>query len=214
MDLGGIEEKQEEKDASSFDVNSVVVTSSVVTKPINDGNISALYLEDDDQPSIQQRWEMIPQEEPEYEPEEVTYDTNITNCDYVEEWQGQTTVPPTCNSIHEFGTFRMFTAQSSASSYYYDDMTFNPSKVGSMKQVWGMTKNQEQTPVIFKTNMLEAQIYTIKEAYADVKDAIIMERTARSKHIMDMYGWCHQSTILQRAEGDLGELEEDAVQKA
>jgi hypothetical protein len=210
--LGGLLEDEQYGDPS------VVVTTAVVTKPmvINDGNMSALLLEDDStvvcaydegaspiyQRSVDQRYEMVPKEYAEYQIE-VKYDTDLTRCEYVEDWEAQTTVPPTCNSIHEIGTFRLFMAKSP--SYYYDDMTFSPSRTGSMKQVWEMNKDEADMPVIFKTNMLDGQHYTVRQMYGDVKDAIVMERTSASQHIMDMYGWCQQSAILQRADGALND---------
>ena len=135
--------------------------------------------------------EMIPAEIADYDYGQIVTDDEITGCPMIADWQWQTVAKPTCNSLHEFG-MRM---NQEGPIYSFA----SPGGKGSWKQIW---TTSEDDSIVLKTNK-NTEGRDQDGQYADTKDALVMEQTTFSPYITNIYGWCRQSSIVEKATGSL-----------
>ncbi|KAL3909099.1 MAG: hypothetical protein SGILL_008225 [Bacillariaceae sp.] len=115
-------------------------------------------------------------------------------CVYLEEWQAATTGKSTCNILHEVG-LRM-------------DGHMSPGARGSFKQVWMLNGTMvDDQDVVFKTDTRIENRTKIIDIYdeTDFMDALVMEHTTFSHHIINLHGWCSYSSLAEKAEMGLVE---------
>ncbi|KAL3921264.1 MAG: hypothetical protein SGILL_002839 [Bacillariaceae sp.] len=132
-------------------------------------------------------------------------DTDLTRCEFMEDWQRQSVANPTCNLLHEVG----FRAGSEPTPY---SSLITPMNEGSRKQVWKVHENGEtHNNVLLKTNKYVERYEGGNDRYADAKDGLIMEQTTGSPHIISSHGWCHQSSLVEKADGRLDDWAEKNI---
>ncbi|KAL3897504.1 MAG: hypothetical protein SGARI_006901, partial [Bacillariaceae sp.] len=127
------------------------------------------------------------------------HDKDLTEgCDYMEEWQRQTIARPTCNMLHEV-SIRMGSEEPTPHS----SAIMEPLGKGSLKQVWSIHDDGFHDGVLLKTSHDMQNSNDADNQYADAKEAMIMDQCTSSRHIVGIYGWCYQSSLIERADGSL-----------
>jgi hypothetical protein len=127
-------------------------------------------------------------------------DKDLSGCDYMEDWQRQIIARPTCNVLHEFHV-RMSPPAPPMFSAHMD-----PWNRGSRKQVWTIyERGIFQEKLLLKTNHNMESDEDAEFRYADAKEGLIMDQCTSSSHVMDLLGWCFQSSLVERADGKLSE---------
>jgi hypothetical protein len=125
---------------------------------------------------------------------EVTSDETATGCKYIANWQKQSIARPTCNTLHEIGI-------QVGEPGLMHRLEFIDS--GRLKEVWRVFE-EDNTPADFvlKTAVFERR-FNHRELNYHQKDALVMTEATSNKFVLDMYSYCHYSSIAEAATGTL-----------
>lgn len=118
---------------------------------------------------------LLPYEKPYYE-----------QCTHMTEWQSQS-ARPNCNDVHEIG--------------FADPSTDNRilSMAGSWRSVWSY-KNQNETAVM-KLLKFQRREFDHESYGLHIVDAMAMDQLTSSKYVIDMYAFCGQTVLTEKATG-------------
>lgn len=113
---------------------------------------------------------------------------------------------PNCNSFHEIDNSRHYERDAvSEMGDYYDSYYFSH---GYYRDAWMLEPVDRREYLVLKMLRIAQHDFTAKAFTTVQRDAIVMERLTNSPYIVDMYGHCGASLMVQRIEH---EIQEDIV---
>jgi len=110
---------------------------------------------------------------------------------------------PNCNSFHEVDNSRYYTRDAvSDIDDHYDSYYFSH---GYYRDAWMLENADRQECVVLKMLRFVKHDFTAKRFANVQRDGIVMERLNHSPYIVDMYGHCGASLMVQRIEHEIQE---------
>lgn len=124
----------------------------------------------------------------------MVFDDQETGCPFIADWQSQTSAKPTCNQLHETGI------QFGDSGLLH---RLEPIDSGGFKDVWQvMDEDDNPADFVLKTTLYEND-FREKDLNEHRRDAIIMDEATSSPYVLNIYGYCGHSNLVERAVGTL-----------
>jgi hypothetical protein len=124
----------------------------------------------------------------------MTFDDEETNCPFIAEWQAQKSAKPTCNHLHEVG----IQIGNAGLLHRLEHIAS-----GGFKDVWRVF-NEDGTPTDFvlKTTLYERE-FRERDLNKHRRDALVMDEATSSSHVLNLYGYCAHSGLVEAAHGTL-----------
>ena len=121
-------------------------------------------------------------------------DDKESGCPFVADYQSQTSAKPNCNQLHEVG-IRLGDYGLMHRLEHLDS--------GGFKDVWRVfAEDNTPTDFVLKTTLYKRG-YRENDLTRHLKDALVMEETTSSKYVLNMYGYCAHSNLVESAWGTL-----------
>jgi serine/threonine protein kinase len=133
------------------------------------------------------------------------FDDEETHCPFIADWQKQTSANANCNLLHEVG-IRV------GDSGLKDRLEHLDS--GGFKDVFSVW-NEDDTPTgfVLKTTFVDGD-FRGRDLYKHQRDAMIMDEATASPYVLDMYGYCGHSGLVERATGTMKQWMRDHREEA
>jgi hypothetical protein len=122
-----------------------------------------------------------------------TGDDEETDCPYTADWQQASSSKPTCNIQHEIGI-------------QFGDVDLlhrlEPINSGAFNDVWKILGEGDDNPLpaVLKTSSYDDD-FLPRYLYKYRRDALVMDETTASPYVLNMYGYCAYSAVVEAAQG-------------
>lgn len=144
----------------------------------------------------------------EYENNRMRLETEESGCPYIAaDWQSQTSAKPTCNLIYEIDMHFAVIEKNGENG----DGSFSPSfwnrvehiDSGAFKEVWRViNENNASMELVLKTTRYKRD-FQGSDFNKQRRDAIVMDEATMSPYVLNIYGYCGHSNLVEAASGTL-----------
>lgn len=144
-----------------------------------------------------------------YERDRIKYDDETSHCPFIADWQSKKSAMSNCNVLHEVAM--------DIRNEGYDDNNYGNKKKnehirqriehidsGGFKDVWKVFNADDTLAGYVLKTTLYSRKFRERELNKHRKDALVMDEATSSPYVINMYGYCAYSSIVEAAEGTMG----------